>query len=148
MIELFGLFALGLAAQQAMVPIPIRGRDYVTLGDSIETYSGTCDGRPVAAVVAKAIRGRAGRLTLRAGRIVREVPAGFLGGRLFGSGFSAAGIGCDGRRLMFRARTARIEADGRVIVEAQSATMDMRTGRISLSSLQTLPQDEAARDLR
>ena len=142
-------FALSLVAPlQEMVAIPIDTRDYATVDGSTEVISGTCDGRPVSATITKAFRGREGRLTLRAGRISRPVPPGFLGGRLVRGSYYAAGIGCDGRRIVFRARVARMAEDGRVNIEVQSVTMDMRTGRLSVSEARTMDRDETRLELR
>ena len=139
--------ALLLAAAAQISPdgtVHIYGRDFVTVAESRETFSGRCDGRRVSATIQKAFRGAKGSLTLTAGDLARSVPESFLEGRHFASSFMAAGIGCDGRRMMFRARVAHLSDDGAVVVQAQSVSMDLESGELSASEIRNLPPEEAA----
>jgi hypothetical protein len=147
MIEVPTLLMAASLLQQSP-PVQVRGRDYTTVADSTEVMSGVCDGRAVSATITKAFRGREGRMILRAGRVSQAIPPTFLGGRLLRSSYYAAGLGCDGRRLVLRARVARIEAGGRVEIEVQSATMDMRSGQLTISERRTLSPDEVENELR
>jgi hypothetical protein len=140
---------LALAASQPqgdMVRIQ-GGRDVTTLPDSTETFRGTCDGVEATATIEKAIRGRAGRLILRYRSLTREVRDTFLNGRLFGSNFYAAGLGCDGRRIVFRARLVRMDEAGNVAIDVQSATMDIRSGELTVSQPRTLPRADVEYEL-
>lgn len=139
---------LALAALQPQGEVVrVYGRDVTTLPDSTETFRGTCDGVEATATIEKAIRGRAGRLILRYRRLTREVRDTFLNGRLFGSNFYAAGLGCDGRRIVFRARLVRMDEAGNVAIDVQTATMDIRTGELTLSQPRTLPRADIEYEL-
>lgn len=144
MIELFLLAAVQISPGGV---VHVSGRDYVTVAGATETFSGQCDGRPVSATLRKAFGGAKGKLTLTAGAVSRDLPASFLEGRLFTSSFVAAGIGCDGRRIMFRARVAHIAGDRTIAVKAQSVTMDLETGEISTSPIRNLPLEEVELEL-
>jgi hypothetical protein len=144
MIELFLLTAVQISPEGV---VHVLGRDYTTLAEATETFSGRCDGRPVSAALRKAFGGAKGKLTLTAGVVSRDVPASFLEGRLFTSSFVAAGIGCDGRRIMFRARVAHMTGDRTIAVKAQSVTMDLKTGEISTSPIRDLPPEEVELEL-
>lgn len=149
MIDTIAAFVLATASQSGeQVRVQVYGRDYVTVTGSTETFRGTCDGREVSAMIIKAFRGQSGRLTLRAGDITRTVSPDFLNRRLFGSSFYAAGLGCDGRRIVFRVRLAQMDPSGSVTVRVQSATMDMQTGAISLSTVRELGQEEVRAELQ
>jgi len=142
------ILVVSAALSQEAAPVLVRGRDYTAVESSTEVMSGTCDGRAVSATITKAFRGREGGVVLRAGRASGALPATFLGGRLVRSSYYAAGLGCDGRRILFRARVARIGEQGRMEIEVQSATMDMRTGRLDVSEPRILDRDEVERELR
>lgn len=142
------LFLAIAALQPGQFQIVMEGRDPTTLANLDHVLRGTCDGRQASATIERAIRGRAGRLTIRVGRFVRQVPDGFLGGRLFRSSFFAAGLACDGQSVIFRARVARMDGEGRVDIDVQSVSMHMRTGRLTVSEPRTLGRDEVALELR
>jgi hypothetical protein len=123
------------------------GRDVTTLADSTTTFRGTCDGVEATATIEKAYRGRTGRLILRYRRLTREVGDTFLNGRLFGSNYYAAGLGCDGRRIVFRARLVRMDEAGNLAIDVQMATMDIRTGELTLSQPHTVSREDLEYEL-
>ena len=149
---MIGLLALSLLAGFAEPPdnvqIAVSGRDYTTLNASTETFRGLCDGREASLTIEKAYRGQAGRLVLRYEQLSRELPANFLEGRLVSGSYYAAGLGCDGRRLRFLARVAQIASDGTVNLRVQHATMDLRTGDLSVSQIRTMTPEEVRYELR
>lgn len=141
--------SLAAAALQAspMVAIRVQGREYLSVAGATTEFSGRCDGRAIAVSIASAQRGKPALLVLRAGRVSRRVAEPFLGGRLSSGGFVAAGIGCDGTRMKFRARAAYIDPAGDVAVEAQSVTMDMRSGEIAVAEPTRLSPEEVRLEL-
>jgi hypothetical protein len=112
MIGLLSIALFVVAQPQEMVPIRINTRDYSGLRGREDILRGTCDGRPASATITKSYWGRRGRLVLRAGRWVREVPPNFLNGSLFSSGLKSAELSCDGRRLQLHALTIHENAQG------------------------------------
>lgn len=73
------LFLAIAALQPGQFQIVMEGRDPTTLANLDHVLRGTCDGRQASATIERAIRGRAGRLTIRVGRFVRQVPDGSWG---------------------------------------------------------------------
>jgi hypothetical protein len=143
------LIWLALAALQPQGDI-VRihgGRSYMPLVGSTETFRGTCDGVEATATIEKAFRGPTGRLILRYRHFTREVRDTFLNGRLFGDNYYAASLVCDGRSIMFRARTVRMDEAGNVTVDVQSATMDIRTGELTLSQPRTVSREDLETEL-
>jgi len=49
---------------------------------------------------------------------------------------------------MFRARAAQMSEGGTIVIQTQSVTMDLRTGRLSVSEIRNLSDDEIRRELR
>ena len=140
--------ALALLLQpEGMTRITVTGREMVGLRDRVDVIRGTCDGRPVSATITKSYRGAMARLILRAGRWTREVPAPFLNGSLFANALQSAELGCDGRRLQLHARAIRGNGRGDLVLMVQNATMDMRTGAISLSELTTYSPAQTREEL-
>lgn len=104
-----------------------------------EVLHGTCDGRPASATVTRArYGGTRGRLVLRGGGFTREVPPTFLNGGVLSSGFKSTGLACDGRRLQLHALALRADAHGEIVMDKQDATLDLRTGELSMTALTTL----------
>jgi hypothetical protein len=140
-----GLLLLALAAvvaPPATERIVITGREMVGLRDRQDVIRGTCDGRPASATITKAYRGAAGSIVLRAGRWTREVPRGFLDDLLLTSSFQSSGISCDGRRLELHALVLHENAQREFVMSIQNATLDMRTGRLSVDEMRTLSPAE------
>jgi hypothetical protein len=124
------------------------GRSYMPLIGSTETFRGTCDGVEATATIEKAFRGpTASRLILRYRRFTREVRDTFLNGRLFGDNYYAASLVCDGRSIMFRARTVRMDEAGNVTIDVQSASMDIRTGELTVSQPRTVSREDLEYEL-
>jgi len=140
--------ALSLLLQpEGMTRITVTGREMVGLRDRVDIIRGTCDGRPVSATITKSYRGATARLVLRAGRWTREVPPLFLNGHLFTSALQSAELGCDGRRLQLHALAIRGDGHGEIVLMVQNATMDLRTGVVSLSELTTYNPAETRAEL-
>lgn len=140
--------ALALSLQlEGMTRITVTGREMVGLRERVNVIRGTCDGRPVSATITKSYRGATARLILRAGRWTREVPPPFLNGSLFTNALQSAELGCDGRRLQLHALAIRGDGHGDIVLMVQNATMDMRTGVVSLSELTTYSPAETRAEL-
>lgn len=146
MISIILLAAAAAVQSPPDSPIRITGRDSATLQNAASTLSGTCDGRPASAVITKAYYGQPGRVVLQSGRFSAALPPTFLDGRLVRAGFSFSGLICDGTRLTLIARVARFQPDQAGAITAtlqrQSVTMDLRTGHLTLSDVQTLTADD------
>ena len=130
------------------VQLVIEGRENRVVSQSQQIFTGLCDDKKVSATLTKQMRNQQGSLTLQAGAVSARIPDSFLGGRLVKSSFYAAALACDGRRVMFRARVALIDAEGSVAVHVQSATLDMKTGQLELSPVRVLPPEEVRLELR
>jgi hypothetical protein len=76
------------------------------------------------------------------------VPPAFLNGGLLSSGFKSAGLACDGRRLSLHALALRADADGDIVMDIQDATLDLRTGELSMTVLTTLSPAATRAELR
>jgi len=146
-IGLLAIAASSLAISQEMVPIRIFGREMTGLRNLETVIRGTCDGRPASATITKAYWGVRGRLVLRSGRWVRDVPSTFLNGALLSSGLQSAGLGCDGRRLQLHALAIRADSHGDLIMDRQDAILDLRTGILTLTDLRTLSPAETREEL-
>lgn len=141
--------ALSLLAQTpGMTRIDINIRETVGLHDREDVVRGTCDGRPASATITKAYRGRTARLVLRSGRWATDVPPTFLNGGLFTRSLNSLGLACDGERLELHALLIRPDAQGEIVMDIQEATLDLRTGAVSMSEMRTLSPAETRAELR
>lgn len=131
-----------MAQPQGMERITVTGREMIGLRNREDVIRGNCDGRPASATIIKAYRGARGGIVLRAGRWVREVPRGFLDDLLLTSSLKSTELSCDGRRLEFHALVIRENAEGEFVMSIQNATLDMRTGALSVDPMRTLSPAE------
>lgn len=152
---------LALIGQPEMEEIRItHGRDMAGLRNYETVIRGTCDGRPASATITMVdLRAlpradlrtvdlwRRGRVVLRTGRLSREVPPAFLNGSLVTNGLHWTGLACDGRRLQLNGLAIRTDAHGEIVMDAQEATWDLRTGELSMSALRTLSPAETRSEL-
>jgi hypothetical protein len=141
------LLALAFLAQPGMTRVDVFGREIIGLRNYEDVIRGTCDGRPASAIITKAYHGQRGRLLLRSGRWAREVPPAFLNGAAFTSGLQSLGLACDGQSLQLHALAIHPDAQGELVMDIQNATLDLRTGALTMTELRTLSPAETRSEL-
>jgi len=152
MILLLSLALSALAQLEEMEEIRITGYEMSGLQNRETVIRGTCHGRPASATIGmidlrSAHPERTGRVMLRAGRWVRQVPRAFLHGNLIFNGINWTGLACDGRRLKLNARAVRRDDGGEIVMDAQEAILDLRTGIVTMTELRTLSPAETRSEL-
>jgi len=136
------LALLSLTQPEGMTRITVTGREMVGLRDRVDVIRGTCDRRPVSAIITKNYWGARGRVVLRAGQWRREVPPTFLNGSLLSSGLKSAELESRLPRVQLHALAIRENAHGEFVMEIQNAVLDMRTGALSIDEMRTLSPAE------
>jgi hypothetical protein len=126
-----------LGASQPGQVVTIQGREMAGLHNVQQVISGTCDGRPASATIRKGINGQGAQVVLRSRRWIREIPGSFLNGALRRQSLTSLGLACDGTRLQLLAVTVRADARSGMSLISQTATLNLRTGVLTIGELVT-----------
>lgn len=137
---IIALLASAQSSQDQLITVDIR--EPRTVEGYTESFRGSCDGRDTSVVIRKSYRGAEGGIIIRYGDMVRDVPAGFTNGLVLRNTAYQGALVCDGRRVTFIVHALQVRNQPSTRYYTQSATLDVRTGEVSVSDLQTQAPEE------